>query len=175
VIDELGFPKSSKIFLGNISEPATLKNLLEQLQGAEMEPSQSSDNKRKNRTVVVDAGIASEENLKFLKAEGYDYIVAARNKPVDPSVLNSDDMLTIKQDNSNKVEAQLIKTDGEHILYCKSFLKQQKEQSMKRSTEAEPFHRMIYDALHLSYYPLRGKRVEFKISVVPHKIFNILF
>jgi len=132
VIDELGFPKLSKIFQGNISEPGTLKNILEQLQGEEMVSSQSSDNTRNNRTVVVDAGIASEDNLKFLKAEGYDYIVVARNKPVDPSELNSDDMVTIKQDNSNKVQAQLIKADGEQILYCKSFLKQQKEQSMKR-------------------------------------------
>lgn len=108
VIDELGFPKISKIFQGNISEPQTLKNILEQLQGQEMVPSQSSANKRNNRTVVLDAGIASEDNLSFLKAEGYDYIVVARNKPVDPSELNSDDMLTIKKDNSNEVQAQLI-------------------------------------------------------------------
>jgi transposase len=132
VIDELGFPKLSKIFQGNISEPQTLKTILEQLQGEERVSSQCSGNKRKNRTVVLDAGIASEVNLTLLKDEGYDYIVVARNKPVDPSALNSDDMLTIKQDNRNKVQAQLIKADGEQILYCKSFLKQQKEQSMKR-------------------------------------------
>jgi transposase len=132
VIDELGFPKLSKIFQGNISEPQTLKHILEQLQGEERVPSQCSGNKRKNRTVVLDAGIASEVNLTFLKGEGYDYIVVARNKPVDPSALNSDDMLTIKQDHSNKVQAQLIKADGEQILYCQSFLKRQKEQSMKR-------------------------------------------
>jgi transposase len=132
VIDELGFPKLSKIFQGNISEPQTLKNILEQLQGEEMVPSQCSTQKRKNRTVVLDAGIATEDNLSFLKAEGYDYIVVARNKPIDPSELKCDDMLTIKKDNTNEVQAQLIKADGEHILYCKSFLKQQKEQSMKR-------------------------------------------
>jgi transposase len=132
VIDELGFPKLSKIFQGNISEPQTLKHILEQLQGKGIVPSQSSANQRKHRTVVVDAGIVSEANLSFLKAEGYDYIVVARNKPIDLSELNSDDMLTIKQDNRNEVQAQLIKADGEQILYCQSFLKQQKEQSMKQ-------------------------------------------
>lgn len=132
VIDELGFPKLSKIFQGNISESQTLKNILEQLQGEQMVSPQCSAQKRKNRTVVVDAGIVSEANLKFLKDEGCDYIVVARNKPVDPLELNCDDMLMIKKDNSNEVQAQLIKADGEHILYCKSFLKQQKEQSMKR-------------------------------------------
>ena len=32
---------------------------------------------------------------------------------------------------------------------------------IRKSTEAEPFHRMIYDALQLSHYPLKMKRVEF--------------
>jgi transposase len=132
VIDELGFPKLSKIFPGNISEPETLKHILEQLHGKEMVASQCCGQQRKHRTVVVDAGIVSQDNLSFLKAQGYDYIVVARNKPVDPSQLNSDDMLTIKQDNRNKVQAQLIKADGEQILYCNSFLKRQKEQRMKQ-------------------------------------------
>jgi len=32
VIDELGFPKASRIFKGNISEPSTLKEMIEALQ-----------------------------------------------------------------------------------------------------------------------------------------------
>ena len=138
VIDEMGFPKLSKIFQGNISEPETLKNVLKELQGDELGQSRQhkKDDKgqkaKKNITVVLDAGIAVEDNLTLLKAEGYDYIVVARNKPVDISEINSDDLLTIKKDKKNKVEAQLIKKDGESILYCKSLLKGKKEQSMKR-------------------------------------------
>jgi transposase len=60
----------------------------------------------------------------------------ARNKPLDMSDLDGDDWLTIKQDNNNKVEAMLINQDGEHILYCKSLLKQKKEQAMK--TQFQP-------------------------------------
>lgn len=125
VIDERGFPKLSKIFQGNISEPQTLKKILEQLHGEARLPSQASGNKRKHRTVVLDLWIVSELNLTLLKDEGYYYIVVARNKPVDPSTLSGDDMLTIKQDNHNKVQAQLIKADGEQILYCQSDLKHQ--------------------------------------------------
>jgi len=142
VIDEMGFPKMSRIFQGNVSEPETLKNVIKELQGLpavltaqtgqQHKQSKQDDKTKKNITVVLDAGIASEDNLTLLKDEGYDYVVVARNQPVELSGINQDDLLTIKKDNSNKVEAQLIKQDGEHILYCKSFLKAQKEQSMKR-------------------------------------------
>ena len=134
VIDEMGFPKMSKIFPGNVSEPETLMHVIKELQSDQQQHSTQNDNDdkaKKNITVVLDAGIAAEDNLTLLKDEGYDYLVVARNQPVDISAINQDDLLTIKQDKSNKVEAQLIKQDGEHILYCKSFLKAQKEQSMK--------------------------------------------
>ncbi|NOY57305.1 MAG: IS1634 family transposase [Calditrichaeota bacterium] len=140
VIDEMGFPKLSKIFQGNISEPGTLKNIIKELeQNTQVAKINKSGTKA---TVVMDAGIAVEDNLTLLKAEGYDYIVVARNKPVDMSEINHDDLLTIKKDKTNKVEAQLIKKEGEHILYCKSFLKAKKEQSMKRR-----FQQRFEDAL----------------------------
>lgn len=125
VIDEKGFPKKSKIFRGNVSEPDTLKVMIEDLQGNE-----SSKKDKKGVTVVIDAGIADEDNLSFLKDEGYDYICVARNKPVDVSKIKEDDLLTIKKDRNNKVQVKLIKEEGEHILYCKSLLKGKKEQAM---------------------------------------------
>jgi len=137
VIDELGFPKTSKIFKGNIGEPDTLKGMIEVLQGSKIARPDESEKKgnikkkKKGITVVMDAGIAKEDNLTLLKREGYDYICAARNKPVAPSLLNEDGLLTIKKDKRNKVEAELIKKDSESILYCKSFLRYKKEQSIK--------------------------------------------
>jgi transposase len=73
VLDESEFPKTSKIFKGNVSEPTTLKEMIEALEDT-----------RKDLTVVLDAGIATEDNLHFLKEEGYDYICIARNKPISP-------------------------------------------------------------------------------------------
>ncbi len=132
VIDEMGFPKASKIFKGNISEGDTLLEMLEMLQGEKInQPNESAIKAKKDITVILDAGIAKEDNLRLLKHEGYDYICVARNKPIDPSQINGDDLLTIKKDEKNKVEATLIKEGGESILYCKSFLKGKKEQAMK--------------------------------------------
>lgn len=132
VIDEDGFPKTSRILKGNIGEPETL---MEMIRSLSEKKERVDDGKKKNTTVVIDAGIASEDNLALLKGSGYDYVCVARNKPVDISEIETDDLLTIResQQGGNKVEVKLIKKDGEHILYCKSFLKEKKEQAMKHS------------------------------------------
>lgn len=133
VIDEMGFPKASKIFKGNMSEPDTLKEMIEVLQGNKTKKPDEENSKKdkKGITVVLDAGIATEDNLTLLKGEGYDYICVARNKPVNFSEINKDDLLTIKKNKDNKVEVKLIERGGESILYCKSLLKGKKEQAMK--------------------------------------------
>jgi transposase len=71
VVDADGFPKKSGFFDGNVSEPATIKDMLSSLS----HPSIS-----KRPLIVLDAGCATEENLKWLKAKGYGYIVCSRRK-----------------------------------------------------------------------------------------------
>ena len=122
IIDEKGFPKASKVFKGNVGEPETLKQMVEALQG---------EHTTSKTTVLIDAGIASEDNLSFLKEHGYDYVCVARNKPLDICEINEDDLLTIKKDKNNTVKARLTKKAGEGILYCKSLLKGKKEQAMR--------------------------------------------
>ena len=129
VIDEQGFPKASRILPGNVSESGTLKEFLNALRG---EPTEQNPKPGKGITVVMDAGIATEDNITLLKELGYDYIVVARNQPVEFSELHPDQLITIKQDNHNKVEVELIDQDGERVLFCKSKLKTAKEQSMKQ-------------------------------------------
>src|SRR3989338_10307217 len=122
VIDEHGFPKRSEIFSGNASEPDTLLEMIDQL-------SESRD--KKGMTVLLDAGIATEENLTLLKEQGYQYVCVARNRPVETSEINPDGLITVKKDKHNKVEVEFVKAGSENILYCKSLAKAQKEQAMK--------------------------------------------
>jgi hypothetical protein len=129
VIDELGFPKASRILPGNVSEPGTLKEFLNAVRG---EPSEQNPKPGKGITVVMDAGIATDANIALLKGLGYDYIVVARNQPVKFSELHPDQLITVKQDKHNKVQVELIDQDGERILFCKSKLKTAKEQSIKQ-------------------------------------------
>ncbi len=117
VIDESGFPKQSHIFEGNVSEPKTLETILDRLKA------------RGPKTVIMDAGIASEDNLALIKSRGHDYIVVARNKPLEQEP--KEGFVEIKHSQSGKIEARLIKNADEIILYCRSDLKKSKEASMR--------------------------------------------
>lgn len=117
VMDESGFPKQSHIFEGNVSEPKTLENILDRLKA------------RGPKTVIMDAGIASEDNLALIKSRGHDYIVVARNKPLEQEP--KEGFVEIKHSQSGKIEARLIKNADEIILYCRSDLKKSKEASMR--------------------------------------------
>ena len=70
VIDSDGFPKAHEIFDGNRQDRGTLKEMLEVLE--------KRTGKRAGSTVIVDRGMAYEENLTQIKAHGLHYIVAGR-------------------------------------------------------------------------------------------------
>jgi transposase len=144
VIDEEGFAKTSRILPGNISEPTTLKQTLNDLHGtiAGLETTPP-----KGVTVVMDAGIASEENLKLVKELGYDYLCVARNKPLPTSQIHHDQLITIKEERDNKIEVELIRQHGESVLFCKSHLKAKKEHSM-RTLLQQRFEQDLQDAAH---------------------------
>ncbi len=70
-----GFPRSAQILRGNASEPATLQQAIENLNGA-------------TPTVIMDAGIATKANLAYLKENNLDWICVERIKappvPTEP-------------------------------------------------------------------------------------------
>lgn len=71
VLDGSGFPKRSEIFAGNVTESAPLEKMLQQLGST---PASTAP------TVVMDAGIATEENIEWLKGRGYPYLVVSRER-----------------------------------------------------------------------------------------------
>jgi len=125
VLDGDGFPKTSKVFSGNQSEPATLLEMVNKL-------CQKDPTNNQKPTVVIDAGIATEENLKELKKH-YHYIAVSRKKLNPPP--ETDDCLVIKENGQNRVEVKRMVGDDEILLYCQSSLKRKKEQSMQSRLE----------------------------------------
>ncbi|HEX9974256.1 MAG TPA: IS1634 family transposase [bacterium] len=125
VIDSQGFPKTSRVFAGNQSEPETLLKMVNALRQTDPTPNEKP-------TVVVDAGIATDDNLDALKAE-YHYIAVSRKKIAAP---DCDDCIVIKQTQQNKVEATRIVGDEEILLYCNSYLKKKKESANWRTRSA---------------------------------------
>jgi len=129
VLDMHGFPKKSRIFEGNVSEPKTLDKMIRGLAGGEI-----SEDSLIKPTIVLDAGIASEENIQWLKGEHYPYIVVSRKKKKEiPPDLT---MIAVKEDDKTNtvfVQAGLAKSKetGELELYCHSIDKEKKEESIK--------------------------------------------
>jgi hypothetical protein len=126
VVDEKGFPKKSSFFCGNQSEPETLKEMVLDL-AAKREDSD------KQITVVIDAGIATEDNLDALKEEGIKYVVVSRKRyPVNTEI----PVVTIRDTKKEKIEARLIQDNDEKVLQIYSQQKALKEKSIKTKFEA---------------------------------------
>ena len=118
VLDASGFPKKSEIYEGNVSESKTLSKMICGLEG------------KTKPTVVLDAGISSEENIEWLKSNGYTYIVVSKkNKSIIPDGASC--ILQHKKD--YLLKTTLIKNSEtlESELYCYSELKEKKEQGMR--------------------------------------------
>lgn len=77
-LDDAGFPRSCEILPGNVSEPETLEEAMARLDAA-------CGPQHNKPTVVMDAGIASAANLKWLRKHGYHWVVVSRGaKPPRP-------------------------------------------------------------------------------------------
>ena len=122
VLDSQGFPKGSNIFDGNISEPSTLEIMIKKLSG---------EGDFIKPTIVLDAGIATEENIKWLKENRYFYIVVSRKKKrgIPPGI----QMVPIKTEGKTLVQAGIINNEetDEIELYCHSEGKEKKENQIK--------------------------------------------
>jgi transposase len=117
VLDGSGFPKRSEVFAGNASEPSTLAQMVDTLCS---EPT---------ATVVLDAGLATEDNITWLVENHYRYVVVSRkrHREFDP-----DQAVRVKDEGPLRVEVQRVvnKATGEIELYCHSAQRECKERAM---------------------------------------------
>jgi transposase len=104
VLDGSGFPKKSHIFKGNIAEAGTLQSMLEEISN-------------KKAVVVMDAGIATEDNITWLNDNDYKYLVISRKRNQS---LPDIEGVVVKDDPENKITTFLLKNDQEAELYCHS-------------------------------------------------------
>ncbi|MCD4789072.1 MAG: IS1634 family transposase [Bacteroidales bacterium] len=123
-IDSLGFVRYSKIYKGNVSEPETFKAMLDDV-------ATQLYTKGEKPVVVMDAGIATEDNLEIVKQRGYNYVCVSRTSPKEYTKLT--DKATLLSDNRNntiEVTKVSVEQKGDTFLHIKSHQKQLKEQSI---------------------------------------------
>jgi transposase len=124
VMNEHGFLNRTSILPGNASEPKTLEEMIENL---------SAHQSLIKPTIILDAGIATKDNLAWLRGKGYAYIVSARQ---DAPSMDLEGELVDVGDLNNFVKAALIKSEDESEekwLYCESEAKAAVALEMKQS------------------------------------------
>lgn len=125
VVNREGFLKYSNIFEGNMSDCKTLETMIDSLS------SQTSSTQRKP-IVVIDAGIATDDNIKMLKKRGYDYLCVSRSNLKAFYADIDSKPVQIKDKKDQPIELLKVKTDknDDHYLWVKSHAKALKENSM---------------------------------------------
>lgn len=136
VIDEQGFAKYSNLYPGNQAESKTLKEIIESL--IEMRPNLANDT-----TVIIDAGIATKENLDYLKAGHFHYIVVNRGKG-DFSAKDVDNMQLIRQNDQYRIEVHRKQIEGEAFLLCRSTARKGKDEGIRTRQENLFIERLEY-------------------------------
>ena len=110
VVNPEGFIKYSAILEGNMSDPATLEAMIEKLRIK----TSSSANKA---LIVMDAGIATEDNLKMVKDKGYDYLCVTRSSMKNYIVKVGATTLIITDNKKQKIELCRVKSEVIRLIH----------------------------------------------------------
>lgn len=123
VLDAEGFPKHSEIFQGNVNERATLEEMITRL---------NKFDTNKPPIIVLDSGIATKDNVDWLKSHNYLYIVMMKRKE-RPSIDDCQDIII--RDTGNQFISASLKYDkqtDDYVLWCYSQQRLKKEQDIKQ-------------------------------------------
>jgi transposase len=136
VLDGNGFPLGSQLFPGNASEPATLSLMLDGLHGKKSLPGEKP-------VIIMDAGIASTDNIAWLTKHDYLYLVVSRERDVqDPRDQDHTVLVRDIGQSSVSVYRTIDAETQETRLYCYSEQKAKKEQAIRNR-----FHVRLEEAL----------------------------
>lgn len=128
VVNNEGFVKYSNIYQGNIADCKTLENLIAHLS------KQTSFTCRKP-IIVIDAGIATEENINMMKLKNHEFVCVTRSKLKDYQTTDSD-VVHLQDRNGKAIDVRWVKknkktpNDNDKYLYIHSQMKAVKETSM---------------------------------------------
>jgi len=127
VVNPEGFIKYSSILEGNMADSKTLEGMINQLR------IKTSVSARK-ALVVIDAGIATDDNLKMIKEKGYDYLCVTRSSLKNYHVQAGATTVTVTDNKKQKIDLCHV-TSGrntDYYLKVESHSKELKERSMNQ-------------------------------------------
>ena len=143
VVNVEGFIKYSSILEGNIADCNTLSAMIEKLAGHTCGT---------NAVVVLDAGIATEENLQLIASKGYKYLCVSRAKLKDYKAVENKLTVLMETKSSQTIRLKAVTTDKNTDFYLevKSNTKALKEGAMMNQFEKrfEEALQKIHSAIH---------------------------
>jgi transposase len=128
VVNMEGFIKYTSIHEGNIADCKTLSSLVEKL---------NAQTHHRQGVVVLDAGIATEENLKLLQEKGYHYVCVSRTNLKEFTIDQSRMTVMMETKSKQDIVINAIKTNvnTDYYLQIKSQAKGMKKGAMKNLFE----------------------------------------
>lgn len=136
IVDGQGFVKCSRLYPGNQQETKTLSEMITSLVALRPEFAE-------NRTVIMDAGIATADNTAWLKDNHFHYIVVNRGKtgftPEDTT-----EMTVIRHEESYTIEVLRKEHDDEALLLCRSTKRIEKDKGIRNRQEQLFEERLTY-------------------------------
>ena len=129
VVNVEGFIKFSSVFEGKMSDDSTLPIIIEKLR--------AYTSNQKKAIVVLDAGIATQDNLALLKENGYDYVCVSRTKISNHEIDSSFSEVKIqgKAKQTISLNKVISSKHTDYLLKVHSTGKQDKEKAMSTQFE----------------------------------------
>lgn len=162
VVNQFGFPKHYQLFEGNMSDanslPLIIEDLDRQLKSLGIKP-----------TIVMDAGIATEANLKLLRAKAYNYLCVSRSSQMAYLPKEKTERVEVQDNLKQSIELMQVTVpedaSGDHFLWVRSQAKAAKENGMK-----EQFTKRFEDELEKIKASLSKKQGVKKTNKVNERI-----
>ncbi len=142
VLDGSGFVKRSDIFEGNVSEPKTLQEMIKVL--TKKEHDKNILDSTKKPLIAMDAGIASEENLDWLREQRYEYIAVSRKRERQFDESRSVIVKQKEDDVIVRVQKVINEERDEIELYCHSAPREAKEEAMQQQVQTRFEEELAY-------------------------------
>lgn len=126
-INAEGFIRYSAMLEGNTADPKSLPDMVDKL-------SVKTSAAEEKTLVVIDAGIATEENLALIKEKGYNYLCVSRTRLKDYTLSADHASVTVKDARKQDITLHRVHTepDDDYYLEITSPSKAMTEASMNR-------------------------------------------
>lgn len=129
-INTEGFIRYSSILTGNTADPDSLPAMVDGI----ISKNPVSPNPRQKVMVIIDAGIATEDNLELLKERGYNYLCVSRTKLKDYTLKDEGRSVTVFDSRKRPITLAEVEHEagGDFYLRVNSPAKAMTEQSMNQ-------------------------------------------